>query len=161
MQFYKIEVDERVWKYLKSKAEPFEDSPNSVLNRILFSERKPNLQRQNNEISKTNPSPFPDGIPKALAQILEVLYEVKVSGLNRNEATNLVAQRRGTAPQTVIDKYCRQLNKKAFEIDRLLEDENIGEFRSLLEKRFVNHKDIVDSFFNDIYEKIGMEEYYA
>ena len=46
-------------------------------------------------------------------------------------------------------------------IDRLLEDENIGEFRSLLEKSFVNHKDIIDSFFDDIYEKTGMEEYYA
>ena len=90
MQFHKIEVDERVWKYLKRKAEPFEDTPNSVLNRILFSERKPNLHRKNNEISKTNPSPFPNGIPKALAQILEVLYEIKVSGRNRNEATNLI-----------------------------------------------------------------------
>ena len=99
--------------------------------------------------------------PKHVITELEVVYEVKVSGRNRNEATNLVAQRRGTAPQTVIDKYCRQLNKKAFEIDRLLEDENISEFRSLLEKRFINHKDIVDAFFDDIYEKTGTEEYYA
>jgi hypothetical protein len=36
MQYHKIEVDERVWNYLKTKAEPFEDTPNSVLNRILF-----------------------------------------------------------------------------------------------------------------------------
>ena len=113
MQFYKIEVDEKVWNYLKSKAEPFEDTPNSVLNRILFSERKTNLYKKNNEISKTNHPPFPNGIPKALAQILEVVYEVKVSGRNRNEATNLVGQRKGATPQTVTDKYCRQPKKRA------------------------------------------------
>jgi hypothetical protein len=38
MNYYTIEIDERVWNYLKSKAIPFEDTPNSVLNRIFFSE---------------------------------------------------------------------------------------------------------------------------
>ena len=90
-----------------------------------------------------------------------MIYEIKSSGRTRNEATNLVAQRRGTAPQTVIDKYCRQLNKRAYEIDRLLDDENLGEFRSLLAKRFFKHKDIIDSFFDDIHERIRMEEHYA
>ena len=161
MQSYTIEIDEKVWDYLKSKAEPFEDTPNSVLNRILFGKKKPNPHKGNKEMFEANPSSFPNGIPKALAQILEVIFEVKKSGRNRNEATNLVAQRKGTAPQTVIDKYCRQLNKRAYEIDRLLEDENLGEFRSLLARRFVNHKDIIGSFFDDLHERIGMEEHYA
>jgi len=36
MKFYTIEVDEKVWNYLKKNAEPFKDTPNSVLNRIIF-----------------------------------------------------------------------------------------------------------------------------
>ena len=36
MKFYTIEVDEKVWNYLKRNAEPFKDTPNSVLNRIFF-----------------------------------------------------------------------------------------------------------------------------
>jgi negative regulator of replication initiation len=34
-----IEIDEEVHNYLKSKAEPFVDTPNSVLRRLLFSEK--------------------------------------------------------------------------------------------------------------------------
>jgi hypothetical protein len=96
-----------------------------------------------------------------LAQILEVIYEVKKTGRNRREATNLVAQRRNTAPQTVIDKYCRQLGKRAYEIDRLLEDESLREFRSLLEKKFVNHPELITSFFASLNSKKNMEEYHA
>ena len=142
MRYYKIEVDERVWNYLKSKAEPFEDTPNSVLNKILLGESKPNPYRDNGELAGGYAPSFPNGVPKALAQILEVIQEVKISGRTRNEATNLVAQRRGTAAQTIIDKYCRQLNKRAYEIDRLLEDQNLSQFRLLLERKFVNHRDI-------------------
>lgn len=40
MKFYTIEIDEKVWNYLKKNAEPFKDTPNSVLNRILFGESK-------------------------------------------------------------------------------------------------------------------------
>ncbi len=36
MKFYTIEIDEKVWNYLKKNAEPFKDTPNSVLNRIIF-----------------------------------------------------------------------------------------------------------------------------
>ncbi|MFO0753518.1 MAG: hypothetical protein U0411_09375 [Thermodesulfovibrionales bacterium] len=144
MQTYRIEIDEKVWNYLKSKAEPFEDTPNSVLNRILLKEEvsRPN-QANGNRISTS----FSDDIPKALAQILEVIYEVKKSGRNRSEATNLTAQRWNTTPQTIIDKYCRQLGKKAYEIDRLLKDQNLGEFRAVLERKFVNHRELIDSFF--------------
>ena len=134
MQYYKIEIDEKIWNFLKGEAEPFEDTPNSVLNRVLFGGQLSGGDEINGKTVDRTPPSFPDGVPKALAQILEVIYEVKKSGRNRREATNLVAQRRNTAPQTVIDKYCRQLGKRAYEIDRLLEEENLGEFRALLEK---------------------------
>lgn len=147
MQTYKIEIDEKVWNFLKSKAEPFEDTPNSVLNRLLFRGQLSELQGVNKQAAITTSPSFSDGIPKALAQILEVIYEMKKSGRNRREATKIVARRRNTDPQTVIDKYCRQLGKRAYEIDRLLEDQNVKEFKVLLERKFVNHRDLIDSFF--------------
>jgi hypothetical protein len=161
MRYYKIEVDEKVWNYLKSNAEPFEDTPNSVLNRVLFGQSKPTPYRGNKELSSGNLPSFPNGVPKALAQVLEMIHEVKISGRTRNEATNLVAQRRGTAPQTIIDKYCRQLNKRAYEIDRLLEDKNLRGFRLLLEGKFLNHRDLINSFFESLQTRTGMEEHYA
>lgn len=161
MQTYKIEIDEKVWNYLKTKAEPFEDTPNSVLNRILFRGPLSELHGVNKTTTITTPPSFPDGVPKALAQILEVIYEVKKSGRNRREATNLVAQRRNTAPQTVIDKYCRQLGKRSYEIDRLLEDQNLREFRALLERKFVNHRNLIDSFFNSLNTVKKVEEHHA
>ncbi len=161
MQTYKIEIDEKVWNYLKSKAEPFEDTPNSVLNRILLGGQLSRLHEVNRKTAVSIPTSFPDGVPKALAQILEVIHEVKKSGRNRRDATNLVAQRRNTAPQTVIDKYCRQLGKRAYEIDRLLEDQDLKEFRALLERKFVNHRDLVGSFFDTLKDGRVVEERYA
>ena len=43
MQYHRIEVDEKVWNYLKSKAEPFEDTPNSVLRRFAGFDKKPSI----------------------------------------------------------------------------------------------------------------------
>lgn len=150
MNYYTIEIDERVWNYLKSKAIPFEDTPNSVLNRIFFSEG--NFATLSvSDVSKKRLTPrLPDGTPKALAQILEVLYEIKKLGLTRTQATSIVAQRRRTAPQTIIDKYCRQLNKRAYEIDRLLQEKDLREFKLLLENKFTNHKDVINSFFKTL-----------
>lgn len=52
MKFYTIEVDEKVWNYLKKNAEPFKDTPNSVLNRIIFESR-------NTPVSKISQAPEP------------------------------------------------------------------------------------------------------
>ena len=150
MKKYSIEVDEKVLNYLKSKAEPFVDTPNSVLHRILFGDHAIGIRESGREQLNDAELNLPSSIPKALAQILEVIYEVKRRGRSRNEATNIVADRRTTAPQTVIDKYCRQLGKRAYEIDRLLQDQHIDDFRVLLESRFANHRDLVSSFFNSL-----------
>ena len=35
MKMYSIEIDENIWHLLQQNAEPFVDTPNSVLNRLL------------------------------------------------------------------------------------------------------------------------------
>ncbi len=150
MKNYSIEVDQEVWDYLKSKAEPLVDTPNSVLRRIMFGDKSIADGAAGSEQPNGSVLNLPSDTPRALAQILEVIYEVKKRGKSRNEATNIVAERRKTAPQTVIDKYCRQLGKRAYDIDRLLQDQNFDEFRVLLESRFKSYRDIVSSFFRSL-----------
>lgn len=143
---HKIDVDDEVWAFLKNHAEPFEDTPNSVLRRLLFGRDSKRISAS--EIKRDGKTPsFPSGVPAALQQILEVSYLVLKQGYSRKEATNIVAKRRGVAPQTVIDKYCRQLDKRAYEIDMLLE--NLPEFKRLLQSYFPNHQYVIDDYLND------------
>ena len=70
MKMHTIEIDENLWSYLQKHAEPFVDTPNSVLKPILFD--------TSNDPSPTNhelkiPAVSIQGIPKSLAQILEVV----------------------------------------------------------------------------------------
>jgi len=150
MRYFKIEVDDKVWNYLKSQAEPFEDTPNSVLNRILFGTVTQDSFTKKLSESEGSEVNLPKWAPKALSQILEVIYEVRKFNRSRNEATNIVARRRGTAPQTVIDKYCRQLSKRAYEIDELLQEQDLEGFKSLLLTRFGRYQDIITSVFEDL-----------
>lgn len=150
MRYYKIEIDERVWNYLKSKAEPFEDTPNTVLNRILFGPEVRNDLTKKLAMTESSPLNLPGGIPKALSQILDVIYEVKKFNRSRTEATNIVARRRGTASQTVIDKYCRQLSKRAYEIDDLLQEQSLEGFKTLLINKFDKYQDVIVLFFNEL-----------
>ena len=145
MKTYEITVDEDVWNFLKSHAIPLEDTPNSVLKKFLLG-YSGGLSAKKTSQHEDFPT-FPVGVPKALAQILEVIYLVKKRGYTRTDATNKVADKRLKAPQTIIDKYCRQLNKKAFEIDRLLEDKNLDEFKSLLERKFFDHRAVIKDVF--------------
>jgi len=96
------------------------------------------------------PSVSVKGSPKSLSQIFEVLYEIEVNGCTRTQATNRVAKKRGTAPQTITDKYCRQLNKRAQEIDKLLNEPGYGEFKELLKSKFPNHSQVIDTYFESL-----------
>ena len=146
----KIEIDNEVWNFLKNHAEPFEDTPNTVLRRLLLNNNmKPNGSILST-ISSIEEPKFPNDIPMALQQILEVAFLVICKDLTRSEATNKIAKKRGIAPQTVIDKYCRQLDKKAYEIDRLLEH-NIDEFKLILQNTFSIHKSFINNFFNEYF----------
>jgi hypothetical protein len=52
-----IEVDEEVYGQLKNMAEPFVDTPNSVLRKILFSESKPSDLKTSTIVSTAKKSP--------------------------------------------------------------------------------------------------------
>lgn len=144
MKKYTIEVDEMIMNYLKREAEPFVDTPNTVLHRLLFE------TSSNHGGSKIVTSSFGEGTPKALTQILEVVTEVVVNKHTRPEATKIVAARNGIALQTIIDKYCRQLGKTASEVDMLLSEHGLYKFRVILTNKFPNHSDLIVSFFSDL-----------
>lgn len=150
MAVYKIDVDEEVWQFLKKNAEPFEDTPNSVLKRLLFGGSTKQVESSVKTHTGNDFPTFSGSVPVALAQILEVVYGVKKLGLSRRKATNLVAKKRGIAPQTVIDKYCRQLDKRAYDVDRLLEAMTTEGLQELLLERFRSNRDVIRNFFQSL-----------
>jgi hypothetical protein len=152
MKMYSIEIDENIWHFLQQNAEPFVDTPNSVLNRLLTEdEAKKDGLRKGETISLYSiPTISIEGLPKSLSQILEVVYEMEVNGYSRIQATNRVAKKRGTAPQTITDKYCRQLGKRAHEIDELLTEPGYERFKDLLTSKFYGHQGIIDMYFDSM-----------
>ena len=147
MKMHTIEIDENIWSYLQKHAEPFVDTPNSVLNRILFDTSKiPAPTNREPEV----PTVSIQGIPKSLAQILEVVYEMEINGYSRTEATKRVARKRGTSPQTITDKYCRQIGKKAHEIDQLLSEAGYEGFKKILGSKFSAHQQVIESYFETL-----------
>lgn len=153
MKMHRIEIDDKVWNHLKNFAEPFTDTPNSVLNRLLFGHTKkksPNAGK-NTCINIT-------GIPNALSQIFEVLFEIEINGYSRVQATNKVAKAKGTTPKTVREKYSSQLNKKASEIDRLFNKPDYEEFKQLLKDKYITHKDVIEIFFESLKSDEGFDK---
>lgn len=144
MKWHKIDVDEEVFEYLKKNAEPFVDNtPNSVLRRELrlTTVRTSQLPQTGDDGNKDH---FLVGTPVALQQILEVVRLVKEKNYDRNEATNLVAKKRGIFRQTVNDKYGpRQLGTTAAEFERLLSQPSLSELRALLINKFPRHGDVI------------------
>jgi len=145
MKWHNIEIDDDVFQYLKKMAEPFEDTPNSVLRRELLK-----IRRQvtgtvflTNTKDESDVDSFPIGTPIALQQILEVIRLVKRGTHGREDATRLIAKKRNVAPQTVQDKYGRQLGITAVEFDRLLAPQRSNDLITLLIKRFPQYGDII------------------
>ena len=68
MKMHEIEIDDAVWNHLKKFAEPFVDTPNSVLRRLLFREI---------EGAKASEKPFTvidiKGLPIALSVVVGTL----------------------------------------------------------------------------------------
>lgn len=147
MKTYTIEIDETIWTYLQQHAEPFVDTPNSVLLKLLFGDLD---EKSKDEPAFKIPSVSVKGSPTSLAQILEVVYEMEVNGYTRTQATNRIARKRGTAPQTITHKYCRQLNKRAHEIDELLNEPGYERFKKLLKSKFADQQQVIDTYFETL-----------
>jgi hypothetical protein len=143
MKMHWIEVDDKIWEFLKKHAEPFEDTPNSVLTRLLF---RQNEDRNGNE----SPSIKVSGLPKSLAHVLEVISEIAINGFSRTQATRLVAERNNTVPTTIMDKYCRQLKLKAHDVDELLKEPDYSRFIGKLKEKFPEYNDVIETYFDTI-----------
>jgi hypothetical protein len=143
MDTHLIEVDDRVFKYLQRHAEPLIDTPNSVLVKLLFDEKRPENQER-------KPSVSVSGLPKSLAYVLEVFSEIEMNGHSRLEATKIVAERNDTVPTTVMDKYARQLNLKAVEVDELLKEPGYNEFKNILINKYSTYRELIDMYFENM-----------
>jgi hypothetical protein len=150
MRMHQVEVDDEVFALVKAHAEPLVDTFNSAVRRLLpmgsrVEHSKGAAALKPSVVDGTASLPiFPRGTPEALSQILEVVRLARGGAYTRTAATRFVAKRHEVFPQTVLDKYCRQLQLNANEFDRLLEQEDIAELRGLLRSKFPAHVDLID-----------------
>jgi len=151
MRMHTIDIDQEVLDYLKNQAEPFTDTPNDVLRRLLFGNTSSEKLSQSKprEAASHDLRPVPAGTPKALEQILQVAYMTHFWGVPRSKATKDVARMHGgIAPQTVLDKYCRQLNLKASEFDRLVAEPGLSGLKEILYAKFNGYREVIDNYLN-------------
>lgn len=150
MRFHQVEVDDDVFQFVKAHAEPLVDTFNSALRRLL-----PLSGRQipSNQVSEKGFPPsasavplpsVPQHFPQALRHILEVVRLVRGGAYTRTTATQYVARQYKVFPQTVLDKYCRQLGLNAAQFDRLLEEPGLGELRKKLKAKFSSYAQAID-----------------
>ena len=146
MRMYQIEVDDEVFSYLQRKAQPFLDTPNTVLRRELLLKQSTRTSGSTLLGAEKTPNslPIPAGTPKALREILEVVHQVRMSRSTRSDATKDIARKLGVGYTTVMDKYTRQLGLTTSEFDRLLDHDQLSQLKSLLKERFRAHGDVVD-----------------
>ena len=148
MRFHKVEVDDDVFQYVKDRAEPLVDTFNSALRKLLFdvSLKAEKLSKKDLEVTKKDGllPVLPGQTPQALRHTLEVAYLVRSGAYDRSDATQFVAKQHAVFPQTVLDKYCRQLNLKAREFDRLLEQPGLKDLKQILESKFPDFKELID-----------------
>ena len=150
MQYHQVEVDSEVFRFVKEHAEPLVDTFNSTLRRLLALS---NLRTKVTQVSGTEDMKLKSNselptltrqTPSALGQILEVIHLVRRGAYTRQMATNRVAKLRNITPQAVLDKYCRQLNLRADDFDRLLAQEDMGELRKILKTKFQGYSEVID-----------------
>ena len=146
MRMYQIEVDDEVFSYLQRKAQPFLDTPNTVLRRELPLKQSTRTSGSTFLGAEKTPNslPIPAGTPKALREILEVVHQVRTSRSTRSDATKDIARKLGVGYTTVMDKYTRQLGLTTSEFDRLLDHDQLPQLKALLKERFRAHGDVVD-----------------
>lgn len=144
-----IEVDTEIFGFLQSQATPFVDSPNDVLRRLLLKKGlKIDGKQPEVKISGWTQSlpVFPGGVPKALEHTLQVAFLVRYGKMSRIRATQRIADMHGVATQTILDKYCRQLDLTAHQFDRLLDDKELKSLKELLNRKFPDQCKIINEY---------------
>ncbi|HTV43698.1 MAG TPA: hypothetical protein VMF05_00145 [Stellaceae bacterium] len=151
MPMHKVEVDDEVFALVQSHAVPLVDSFNSALRRLLSSgeltKRKGQPAQTTGSVKDLEGYRHPHGTPQALSQVLDVVRLVHGGSDTRSEATRRIAATLDIAPQTVLDKYTRQLGLTAVQFDRLLAPERCEELRKLLHSKFPEHLNTIDHVF--------------
>jgi hypothetical protein len=150
MRFHQVEVDDDIFQFVKAHAEPLVDTFNSALRRLL--PLSVAQAEKNQTLGNDAPPPggtaglqvVPQHLPQALRHILEVVRLVRGGAYTRTTATQYVARQNKVFPQTVLDKYCRQLTLTASQFDRLLEEPGLGELRKRLKTKFPDHTQAID-----------------
>lgn len=147
MKMHQVEVDDEVFLFVKTHAEPLVDTFNSALRRLLpLSHAK--IQTKELEVGRAGSASIlpslSSGIPQALRQILEVIHLTLGGAYTRTTATKCVARYHKVYHQTVYDKYCRQLNLTVAEFDRLLGQIGLEDLKKILKSKFPNHAQIID-----------------
>ena len=140
MRMHQVEVDDEVFSLVKTNAEPLVDTFNSSLRRLL----PLGIFTANGTSSVHKDRSFPVGTPEALRQILRVVQLVLDGSHSRKSATQFVAKELKVAPQTVIDKYGRQLNLSAPQFDKLLDEVNLLSLQKILKSKFPSHIDVIE-----------------
>lgn len=145
-----IQVDDEVMEFLRQNAEPFVDTPNSVLRRALSIDSAKRPGRVPAPTGKAivlepsvEPTSIPIEFPEALRQTIEVVQVMRRQGVDRSYATRLVASRHGVARETVADKYCRQLGLTAAQLDRMLAESSLDSLSARLRGKFPQHTDAI------------------
>ena len=149
MRMYQVEVDEEVFKYVKAHAEPLIDTFNSTLRRLLpiTGPRRPSppvFEEKGKQLESGIIPQLPNRIPQALRHILEVVHLVLIGTYSRSSATHFLARHHNVAPQTIIDKYTRQLNLTAGEFDRFLEQPGLTDLRKNLISKFPDYSQLIN-----------------
>lgn len=149
MRFHQVEVDDEIFQLVKSHAEPLVDTFNSALKRLLpLSEIRANknsiIEKESSAGGTAGFSRLPEHLPQALQHILEVVRLARSGSYTRTSATQFVARQHNVFPQTVLDKYCRQLGLTAAQFDRLLEEPGLRELKNRLKSKFSVHTNEID-----------------
>lgn len=148
MEFHKVEVDDDVFQYVKGHAEPLVDTFNTALRRLLLSNGAKVIKAEQKVVDPKRVDGLlpnlPNQTPQALRHTLEVAFLVRGGAYDRTDATQLVAKLHNVFPQTVLDKYCRQLNLKAREFDRLLEQPGLSDLKALLKTKFPDYSRLIN-----------------
>ena len=144
-----IEIDEEIFNLLQNMATPFVDTPNDVLRRLLLKSPPINNYEASavSAIRSGQSLPvLPGGTPKALEHTLQVAYLVRFGKMSRSRATHRIADIHGVAPQTIIDKYCRQLELTAYQFDQLLQEKELTSLKELLHKKFSSYYKVINEY---------------